>query len=73
MGRQTTASAIWGVATVLISSHLMEYVDRLCRRVLILKKGVVVREGSPAALVQKHGVADLEAVFLKLTGRELRD
>ena len=54
-------------ATVLISSHLMEYVDRLCRRVLILKKGVVVREGSPAALKEEAKASSFHQAFLYFT------
>ncbi len=54
-------------ATILISSHLMEYVDRLCRRVLILKKGVVVREGTPAALKEEARTASFHQAFLYFT------
>lgn len=54
-------------ATVLISSHLMEYVDRLCRRVLILKKGSVVREGTPAALKDEAKAPSFHQAFLFFT------
>lgn len=54
-------------ATVLISSHLMEYVDRLCRRVLILKKGAVVREGTPEALKEEAKASSFHQAFLYFT------
>lgn len=51
-------------ATVLMSSHLMEYVDRLCHRVLILKKGMTVAEGTPQELKQKTGSTSFHDTFL---------
>jgi len=54
-------------ATVLISSHLMEYVDRLCSRVLILKKGVVVREGTPSVLKEEAEAGSFHQAFLYFT------
>lgn len=54
-------------ATVLLSSHLMEYVDRLCRRVLILKRGAVVGEGSPETLKQEARAASFHQAFLYFT------
>lgn len=54
-------------ATVLISSHLMEYVDRLCQRVLILKKGVVVREGTPEALKEEARASSFHQAFIYFT------
>lgn len=54
-------------ATVLISSHLMEYVDRLCQRVLILKKGKVVGEGSPEELKRRAKAASFHDTFLHFT------
>jgi ABC-2 type transport system ATP-binding protein len=55
-------------ATILISSHLMEYVDRLCHRVLILKKGRVVGEGTPQELKKKAGSVSFHDTFLYFTG-----
>jgi ABC-type multidrug transport system ATPase subunit len=45
----------------------MEYVDRLCRRVLILKKGVVVREGTPAALKEEAKAPSFHQAFIYFT------
>ncbi|MFY9269217.1 MAG: ABC transporter ATP-binding protein [Candidatus Manganitrophaceae bacterium] len=53
--------------TVLLSSHLMEYIDRLCPRVLILKRGEVVREGPPAALKEEAVAASFHQAFLYFT------
>ncbi len=50
--------------TVLISSHLMAYVDRLCHRVTVLKKGKVVAEGAPAALKQAANQSTFHETFL---------
>lgn len=54
-------------STVLISSHLMEYVDRLCHRVLILKKGGVVGEGTPQELKRRAGSVSFHDTFLYFT------
>ncbi|HLG21741.1 MAG TPA: ABC transporter ATP-binding protein [Candidatus Manganitrophaceae bacterium] len=54
-------------AAVLLSTHLMEYVDRLCHRALILKKGEVVREGSPALLKKEARAESFHQAFLYFT------
>ena len=54
-------------ATILLSSHLMPYIDRLCHRVMILKRGKVIREGTPKALKEATGDDSFHAVFLRLT------
>ena len=52
--------------TILLASHNMAEVERLCGHVLILKQGRVVAEGAPDALLTRFGRADLEAVFLDI-------
>jgi ABC-2 type transport system ATP-binding protein len=52
--------------TILLASHNMAEVERLCDHVLMLKQGRVVAEGSPDALIARYGLADLEAVFLDI-------
>ena len=54
-------------ATILISSHLMAYIDRLCHRVIILKQGKVICEGSPAGLKKEVGKESFHEVFLHFT------
>ena len=49
---------------IVFSTHVMQEVERLCDRVLMLKAGVVVDEDSPSRLVSRYGRANLEEVFL---------
>jgi ABC-2 type transport system ATP-binding protein len=51
-------------ATILLASHNMNEVERLCDRVIILKKGRVEDEGTPAQLLERYGRDTLEDVFL---------
>jgi ABC-2 type transport system ATP-binding protein len=51
-------------ATIVLASHNMAEVERLCDRVIMLKQGVVVDDASPQALLEKYGRDDLEEVFL---------
>lgn len=53
-------------AAILLASHNMGEVERLCANVLMLKGGRVVDAGSPAALLAKYGRDDLEEVFLDI-------
>ena len=52
--------------TILLASHNMAEVERLCSTVLMLKKGKVVDRGTPADLLTRYGRDDLEAVFLDI-------
>ena len=52
--------------TILLASHNMAEVERLCDDVLMLKKGRVVDRGSPADLLSRYGREDLEDVFLDI-------
>ena len=51
---------------ILLASHNMAEVERLCDRVLMLKQGVIVDDAAPAALVARYGRATLEEVFLDI-------
>ena len=51
---------------ILLASHNMAEVERLCGHVLMLKQGQVVDEGSPDALIARFGRDDLEQVFLDI-------
>jgi ABC-2 type transport system ATP-binding protein len=51
-------------ATVLLASHNMVEVERLCERVIIMKKGAIVDDDAPAALLARYGRDTLEQVFL---------
>ena len=52
--------------TLLITSHNMSEIERLCRRVVFIGKGRVVADGSPAEIVSRYGAADLEGTFLTI-------
>ena len=52
--------------TILLASHNMGEVERLCSTVLMLKQGRVVDRGTPADLLTRYGRDDLEAVFLDI-------
>jgi len=52
--------------TILLASHNMAEVERLCSHVVMLKKGQVVDRGSPDELLARYGRDDLEAVFLDI-------
>ena len=54
-------------ASILLASHNMNEVERLCSSVLMMKNGVIIDRESPRELIQKHGRKNLEEVFLKLT------
>ncbi|HUI94665.1 MAG TPA: ABC transporter ATP-binding protein [Xanthobacteraceae bacterium] len=51
-------------ATILLASHNMVEVERLCERVIIMKKGAIVDDDAPAALLARYGRDTLEQVFL---------
>jgi ABC-2 type transport system ATP-binding protein len=52
--------------TILLASHNMDEVERLCDDVLMLKRGRVVDRGSPAELLRRYGRDDLVEVFLDI-------
>ncbi len=51
-------------ATILLASHNMPEVERMCDRVLMMKAGRIVDDGAPRELVARYGRATLEDVFL---------
>ena len=52
--------------SVLLASHNMDEVKRLCTSVLMMKNGEIIDRGTPTELIKKHGKKNLEEVFLKL-------
>jgi ABC-2 type transport system ATP-binding protein len=56
--------------TLLVTSHDMNEVERLCERVVFLQHGLVVHDGTPAEILAAHGHTSLEDVFLHLAGGE---
>ena len=59
--------------TIILTTHYMEEAQELCDRVAIIDEGHLIELGSPAELIEKHKAKNLEEVFLKLTGKELRE
>mgnify|MGYP001315626031 CR=1 FL=1 len=53
--------------SILLASHNMNEVTRLCKYVLMMKEGEIIDNGSPEDLINKHGRKNLEEVFLKLS------
>ena len=62
-------------ATVFLTTHNMDEAVKLCDRVVMLHKGVIVEQGVPEEICLRHDavktVPDLEAVFIEMTGVEL--
>ena len=53
-------------ATILLASHNMNEVERLCYEVMMMKNGEIIDRGKCDDLINKHGRKNLEEVFLKL-------
>ena len=53
--------------SILLASHNMSEVERLCTSILMMKEGKIIDKGTPKELIEKHGRKNLEEVFLKLT------
>jgi ABC-2 type transport system ATP-binding protein len=51
-------------ATVLLASHNMNEVERLCDRVIIMKKGRIEDDDTPERLLSRYGRETMEEVFL---------
>src|SRR5688572_13696621 len=51
-------------ATILLASHNMPEVERLCDDVLMMKEGKIVDQGAPAELIARYGRQNMEEVFL---------
>ncbi|HEY4210635.1 MAG TPA: ABC transporter ATP-binding protein [Steroidobacteraceae bacterium] len=54
--------------TIIYSSHILDVVERVCDRVLIIDKGKLLLDGAPERLVAEHGAENLERLFTELTG-----
>ena len=57
--------------SILLASHNMAEVERLCSSVLMMNKGLIIDEGEPKELIKKHGRRNMEEVFLKLTREQV--
>jgi len=57
--------------SILLASHNMAEVERLCSYVLMMNKGLIIDKGHPEELIKKHGRRNMEEVFLKLTREKI--
>jgi len=59
--------------TVVLTTHYMEEADELCDEVGIIDHGKLIELGTPENLREKYQARDLEDVFIRLTGRRIRE
>ena len=64
--------------TIILTTHYMDEAQNLCDTIAIMDKGRIIEQGSPDSLIERHckraaSQRNLEAVFLKLTGKNLRE
>ena len=52
--------------TILLASHNMNEVERLCSEVMMMKSGSIIDKGTCSSLINKHGRKNLEETFLKI-------
>ena len=52
--------------TILLASHNMNEVERLCSEVMMMKNGKIIDKGTCESLINKHGRKNLEETFLKI-------
>jgi ABC-2 type transport system ATP-binding protein len=52
--------------TILLASHNMKEVERLCDNIIMMKRGEIVDQGTCGELIKKHGRKNLEETFLKI-------
>ena len=73
--------ATWGLIkdlkergrTVILTTHYIEEAEALSDRVGIIDHGKLIALDTPQALMEEHGAENLEEVFIKLTGRKIRE
>jgi ABC-2 type transport system ATP-binding protein len=59
--------------TVVLTTHYMEEAEELCDRVGIIDHGKLIALGAPGELKERFQERDLEGVFIRLTGRRIRE
>ena len=52
--------------TIILASHNMNEVERLCNEVMMMKNGIIIDKGTNKDLISKHGRKNLEETFLKI-------
>jgi ABC-type multidrug transport system ATPase subunit len=51
----------------------MEEAETLCSQIAFIDEGKIICKGAPAELIRTSGCPSLEALYLQLTGKKLRD
>ena len=59
--------------TIIYTSHYMEEAEMLCSNVAFIDEGKLLCKGTPNDLIQGSDCENLENLYLKLTGKTLRD
>ena len=60
--------------TMLFCSHILDVVEKLCPRIIILNEGIIIAEGTPEGIASQAGEKTLEEAFCRLTGvRDARE
>ena len=59
--------------TIIYTSHLLVEAEHLCSAIAIIDHGQIITSGEPKAVIKENGTENLEQLFLKLTGKTLRD
>jgi len=59
--------------TIILTTHQMDEAEELCDRVGIIDHGKLIALGTPKELIAENQVNNLEEVFLKMTGRNIRE
>jgi ABC-2 type transport system ATP-binding protein len=59
--------------TVILTTHYIEEAEALADRVAIIDHGKLIALNTPATLMEEYGAGNLEEVFIKLTGRRIRE
>ncbi|MGB4222753.1 MAG: ATP-binding cassette domain-containing protein [Syntrophorhabdus sp.] len=77
-----TRSLIWNYikglnqsegTTIFLTTHYMEEAERVAHRIAIIDHGKIIVHGTPDELKAQTGTSSLEAAFIALTGRDIRD
>ena len=58
--------------SILLASHNMDEVKRLCDHILMMKEGSIIDQGTADQLISKHGRNNLEEVFLKIAREKMK-
>jgi len=56
--------------TLVITTHYMDEAEQLCDRLVVMDKGVIVAEGSPAALIQEHSTREVTELRFGVAGED---